>query len=87
MRLRIKGLDRARNHAGDLIPGVVDTNPQALRRGRATSFARRGWNAYLLMDQMGWSQIETALWYIRLASSDRVKAFRELGEKPVRVPA
>lgn len=58
------------------IPEKVKTNPHAFRKGRATDLARRGMNAYMMMQFFGWKKVETAREYIRLASTDLEEAVK-----------
>ncbi|WP_414836636.1 tyrosine-type recombinase/integrase [Candidatus Nanohalococcus occultus] len=54
----------------------VPTGLKQYRKGRATDFARRGYNVFELMEHFGWEKPETALYYIKLAKSDVFNAYK-----------
>lgn len=62
--------------------GKVETdfrhNFHAFRKSRATYLASKGFNVYQLMKFFGWTNSETALYYVKLAQSDVDRAFLEL---------
>ena len=51
------------------------TNFHAFRKSRASYLAANGWNIFQLMKFFGWSDPQTAIYYIRLARSNVEEAF------------
>lgn len=79
------GLDRARRDSD--IPGIVETCPQALRRGRLTNWAENDYEAHKIMRLAGHNKLETSQWYVGLADTSVVEECNSLAEEPVQVPA
>jgi site-specific recombinase XerD len=69
-RLKYRSIYNQLKINADKIGLDCKVNPHAFRKSRATFLASEGANVFQLMEFFGWSQVETAKTYVRLAQSD-----------------